>query len=692
MRKLLLLLFFVLPLTLLSQISVEPLTLYQQFNGNLNFTAFGNTLNASPNPCSLLASSSADLNLAPTETFLSAHLYWSGPWINSVGGDYNVTLNGIPISADRDFHLTSATGIDYFSAYADVTDIIGATGNGTYTFADLDIDLPATGSCGGTTDFAGWAIYVIYEDPVVPLTQISLFDGLDFVSAGNPSLDIQLTGLDVSSDNFSKIGFLAWEGDASIANGETLLINGTLIDNPPLNPGNNAFNGTNSYTNSNTLFNMDLDFYDLDGLINIGDTTIDISLTSSQDFVMVNNIITAVNSELPDATITIDGTGVVCENEQNMNVDYTVFNINSTDILSAPTPIAFYVDGILAGQSQTVNDIPIGGSESGSIILTIPAGTPPVFDLLIRVDDIGDGTGIINEIDETNNEASTEIDLANSVELLGPDIEGCIGTPITLDSGIANPAFTWFWYRNGVLIPGENNPTLVVTLDGLYRVEGFEGPCQINDEVNVHFNPQPVANPPEDLFECNNGIDPVFFDLRQNDVNIMGGQDPTIFNIKYYETFEDSENDTNVIVTPTIYAPVPPLPQTIYARIEGVMGICYDLTDFELYVPQAIPGDLPSPYEVCDQDQTGDEPVDFQVLFNLLVLNGEPAVDYSISYHLSQADADAGINEITSPYNVPVPGLTIYVRLENLMYSANITCYNTTTIDVVVNGPALSRE
>ena len=77
---------------------------------------------------------------------------------------------------------------------------------------------------------------------------------------------------------------------------------------------------------------MDLDYYDLNGLINIGDTTIDITLQSLQDFVMVNNIITAVNSELPDATITIDGTAVVCENDQNMNVDYTVFNVNSTDI------------------------------------------------------------------------------------------------------------------------------------------------------------------------------------------------------------------------------------------------------------------------------------------------------------------------------------------------------------------------
>ncbi|MEZ4858911.1 MAG: T9SS type B sorting domain-containing protein [Flavobacteriaceae bacterium] len=685
MKKLLFSLFLLLPFLSFSQIVVDDIELFDQYNGFVNFTAVGNTLNGSPNPCFLQASSSADLNLLPTETFLSAHLYWSGPWPSLSGGDYNVTLNGIPVTASRDFHLRAGTGNTYFSAYADVTDIVGATGNGTYTFSDLFIDLAASGACNNGTDFGGWTMYVIYEDPTVPLTQISLFDGLDFVSANNTEINIQLTGLDVSSDNFSKIGFLAWEGDASIANGEALFINGTLIDNPPLNPGDNAFNGTNSYTNSNTLFNMDLDFYDLNGLINIGDTTIDITLQSLQDFVMVNNIITAVNSELPDATITIDGTATVCEDLENMNVDYTVFNVNSTDILNAPTPIAFYINGTLVAQTQTVNTIPIDGSESGSIIITIPGGTPPIFNLLAVVDDIGNGTGIVNEIDETNNEFLIQVDLTQSVELLGPDKEGCIGTPITLDTGIANPAFTWLWYRNGILLPAPYTSTRVVTLDGTYRVEGFEGPCQINDEVEVHFNPQPVANEPEHLYQCNDGTNPGIYDLTLNDANIMGAQDPTIFTITYHETFLDSESGTNPIANPANYVMIPPAPQTIYARIEGVMGLCYDLTQFELRFPMAQPGVVPSPFEVCDQDQTGDEPVDLPFQFNISVLNGETATFYDITYHISQADADADINPLPVPYFVPVPSQTIYIRLENILYSPEFSCYNTTTVDIIVH-------
>jgi len=677
MKKTLLALVLLLPFTVLSQ----NVQLFQQFNGQYDFTAVGNTLNASPNPCFIQANSSEDLNLGPTETFISAHLYWSGPG----PADLNVRLNGAAVTASRQFSLTAGTGIQYFGAYADVSNIVALNGNGTYTFSDLNIDLAASGACNNGTDFAGWAMYIIFEDPALTQNQISLFDGLEFVSANNPSLDISLTNIEAASDDLSKIGFLAWEGDAGIANNETLLINGILIDNPPLNPGDNAFNGTNAYTNSAVNFNMDLDFYSLENIVQPGDTSILIQLTSSQDFVMVNNLITVVNSELPDATITIDGTGVVCASANNMNVDYTVYNVNSTAPLPAGTPIAFYADGVLAGQSQTINEIPIGGSESNGIIITIPGGTPVIFDLLAVVDDDGTGTGIVAETDESNNEFTIQIDLTQGGLNLGPDVEGCEGTAEILDTGISNPNFSWQWFRNGVLIPGETNSTLSVTMDGTYVVEGFEGICFVTDEIEVHFNPQPVANQPDNLYQCNDGTNPGDYDLTLNDAVVLGTQDPTLFTVIYYETFLDSDAGTNPILNPINYNITLPAPQTIYVRIEGQLGICYDLAEFELRFPMAIPGVVPSPFEVCDQDQTGSEPIDLSLEFDTSVLNGEPATSYTITYHTSQAEADGGINPLPNPYLVPVPGQTIFIRLENITYSPEYSCHNTTTVDIIVN-------
>ena len=185
------------------------------------------------------------------------------------------------------------------------------------------------------------------------------------MSFNNNYIPIHLTNLNVIDNDGAKIAFLAWEGDEALAIGESLFINGNLISNPPLNPVTNAFNGTNSYTNSSEMHNMDLDFYSIQNNIAPGDTQALIELRSLRDLVMVNYVVTVLNSQLPDATVVVDDLNVYCEN-RDVLIDYTIFNVNSTEFLPANTPISFYADGVLVGMSATQNDIPIGGEESGS--------------------------------------------------------------------------------------------------------------------------------------------------------------------------------------------------------------------------------------------------------------------------------------------------------------------------------------
>ena len=68
MKKLLLILILTVPLLSISQ----PIDLFQQFNGQYDFTAFGNTLNEFPNfggYCDILPESSADLSLYQPKLF-----------------------------------------------------------------------------------------------------------------------------------------------------------------------------------------------------------------------------------------------------------------------------------------------------------------------------------------------------------------------------------------------------------------------------------------------------------------------------------------------------------------------------------------------------------------------------------------------------------------------------------------------
>ena len=653
-----------------------PLTrVVPQIVGKYDFTAIGNTLNvsANPNPCELLPQSSATLNLQPNETFFQAHMYWSA----SGPADDTVSLNGNTVIAQRTYSINNNFGL-YNTHYADVTNLVGAIGNGVYTFSDYLGTIP----CGNSTNYGGWMIYIIFGEPTLPQNQISIFEGFDYVSGSNPNLDITLTGIDVATDDLAKIGFLAWEGDASIAVQETLTINGNLIDNPPLNPGDNAFNGTNSYTNSSTLWNMDLDVYDLQGIVQPGDTQIDIQLTSGQDLVLVNNVITSVNSEIPDAACTIDDLDVVCDNGQNLFIDYTVYNLPSTSPLSAGTRVDFYWQNVGGGPLNyldtvfTVNDIPIGGQESGNTILSI-VGTPPQFDLVMIVDPANS----ILEIDETNNENRLFIDTTQPFSI-GPDVESCAGLTVTLDTGVSSPDFTWQWYKDGNIIPGATNPSITVGLNGVYTVEGFEGPCFITDDIEVTFNLPPDAFPPADLFLCDDGATAGSFDLTENDDDLLGGQDPALFFVKYYETLQDAQDDTNVILVPTGYFISQPSPQTIYARVESPEG-CFAIDTFKIFFTRVQAGQ-PEGMEVCDNDGDGFTAIDLPLTFDSEVLDGEPAADYLITYHNDPVEATTGANALPVPYNVPVPGETIFARLVNF---DDLNCFDVVQIPIIVNAP-----
>jgi gliding motility-associated-like protein len=396
-------LIFCLIISITKFISAQNVTLYEQHNGRFDYTAIGNTLNIIENgayfECSILTSSDANLFIESNQIVRAAYLYWAG----SGEGDFDIKLNDNDISPIRTFSYNLDTNRQFFSAFSDVTEIVQDHGNGTYILSELDnIDI-SENYCSTGTNFAGWSI---------------------IVEAVPNEISITLDNLNVLDVEGAKIGFIAWEGDVSLAVEESLNINGYVLSNPPLNPSSNAFNGTNSFTGESNMHNMDIDVYDIQNTINVGDTYATIQLTSGQDLVMVNCIITVLNSQLADATIKINEAETNCFSRKII-LNYSVFNSNSTDLLPAETPISFYINDILVAQTLTDQQLDIDESLSSSIEIEIDADVPEQFEILAVVDDIGNGSGIIDEISETNNTQSIEIMLSN---------EGC---PILIPEGFS---------------------------------------------------------------------------------------------------------------------------------------------------------------------------------------------------------------------------------------------------------------
>ncbi|HZH69832.1 MAG TPA: T9SS type B sorting domain-containing protein [Flavobacteriaceae bacterium] len=408
--------------------NAQDIELFAQVNGPYDFTAIGNTMNLSENnlggPCVILDTSSAELNIQNYDNIVAAYLYWAGSGIE----DSQVSLNGTVITAERSFSYEYGTSnpLLFYGAFADVTNFVAANGNGTYELSGFDIYANLEDYCQSGLNFGGWSIIVIYQINGLPLSQINIYDGFETISAESQYLDIEITNLSLSEVTGAKIGFLAWEGDESLAVNETLSLNGDLLSNPPLNPAENAFNSTNSYTNSGELYNMDLDLYIIEDYVQVGDTDANVSITSGQDLIFMHNIITMMRSELPDATIEITNFEFNSCTPREIIVDYIVSNVNSTAELPQNTPITFYANDVVIQTITTQTEIPIGGSENGTVLLQIPNDAEDVFNLIVRVDDIGDGTGIIYEINEENNTdmiANIEFLNVNTVEVF--DIIRC---------------------------------------------------------------------------------------------------------------------------------------------------------------------------------------------------------------------------------------------------------------------------
>ena len=662
----------------------QEITQFTIFAGRFDYTAIGNTLNTAENgsgaPCEILTESAATLTLEPDQTVEAAYLYWAG----SGTGDFDITLNDIPLTAERTFADQIDADRVFFAGFIDVTTIVQETGSGEYTFGDLDLIDVIPPFCASGTNFGGWAMTVIFEDPDLPLNLVNVFDGLENVSQFNNELTIELENLNVLDNENARIGFVAWEGDAGISVNETLSINGNVLSNPPLNPANNQFNGTNSFTGQDDLYNMDIDFYSIENNINIGDTSATIMLTSGQDFVMINNIITVLNSQLPDGVIAIDTFDVTC-GSRDVSITYTVSNLG-TDPLPVGTPVAFYVNGVLIETTTTTAAILPNESLSETIVITIPNEVPDIFNVIAVVDDDGTGNGVVTEANEVNNESvSVSINL-NVIDIVTPllDLRVCdddsndeiaifdltvngdlalggqTGITVTYheteedaltgDNPISNPET----YSNS------SNPQEIFVRFSLEADPSCIRTASFMIEVEV----KPVIPALDDIIVCddvsNDGV--AIFNLTSQNATIIGTQTNVV--VQFFTSLEDAETQNDPIVTPTAFQNTSNA-QTIFVRLNNTLATdCFDITPFQLIVEDVpvIANELED-LLVCDTQEN-----DGLFIFNLtinesLAIGSQTGV--SVTFHLTEEDASDTINPIPNPdsFENTISPQIIYVRI-----------------------------
>lgn len=196
------------------------------------------------NDSSTLNSSRAPLVMEPGSKVLYAGLYWGAGGQNGrkepAANPQDVLFKTPGSSAYQTITATKMNGDiedkDY-SAYADVTELVKASGAGAYWVANI----PAPHDT--TDDYAGWSLVVAYENKELPFRDLQVFSGYKVVKNANAS-PINIEGFQAPPDGEvnAVVGVVAYEGDPKYSNDYMELDGKRLGD--ALSPTSNFLNST----------------------------------------------------------------------------------------------------------------------------------------------------------------------------------------------------------------------------------------------------------------------------------------------------------------------------------------------------------------------------------------------------------------------------------------------------------------
>uniref|UniRef100_UPI0026343F22 choice-of-anchor L domain-containing protein n=1 Tax=Winogradskyella sp. TaxID=1883156 RepID=UPI0026343F22 len=193
----------------------------------------------------------------------------------------------------------------------------------------------------------------------------------------------------------------------------------------------------------------------------------------------------------------------------------------------------------------------------------------------------------------------------------------------------------------------------------------------------INISDLPLTNSVSDIVLCDDATIDGFteFDLSTRLSEILGGQ--TDVNVSFHDDQMDADNDVDAL--PNLYTNVEN-PQSIYVRLENINNEnCYVVTTFELLVSSGFTVDPPADLSSCDDfSEDGFEIFDFtQQTADIL----GPLTDVTLTYHLSQGDADNNVGSLSNLYqNIDNPQ-TIFVRLED---NTNPLCFVTSSFEIEV--------
>ncbi len=145
------------------------------------------------------------------------------------------------------------------------------------------------------------------------------------------------------------------------------------------------------------------------------------------------------------------------------------------------------------------------------------------------------------------------IDLGTD-RLLATNNAVCFGDTYLIDTKLPS-TYTFKWYKDGVLLTSETNPSYIATIPGTYKVEATLNPsgCTATNEIKIEYTPEIVLKNTT-LAHCDfDGDGKDFFDLTEAD-NQITNNNSSLSEVTYYENLTDAQTNTNPILNTKNYS------------------------------------------------------------------------------------------------------------------------------------------
>ena len=263
----------------------------------------------------------------------------------------------------------------------------------------------------------------------------------------------------------------------------------------------------------------------------------------------------------------------------------------------------------------------------------IVADETTVFDLTVKDEEITGGNPWIVEYFETEEDA-----MANTNVIADPEA-----------------------YTNTVVGTNALNPqTLFV------RVTDPSTTCYSFVTLTIRVLPNPTPSiDPANIELCDydtSGDELEVFDITVNEAYIINGEEGV--SVTYHETQEDAELGENAIVDPAVYTNITLGQQIIYVRVTNDITACYTIVTFDLIVNPLPDISAADQYIACEIDTDGFFDFDLDTV-SASILGTQDPLNFTVTYHETQEDADNGDNVLVSPYTNLTNPQQLFVNITN---------------------------